>query len=83
MAFPKKISTFLDGFPLYPNALPQKRKLLFLLSCRCLCDHCTRSSYSFNCRGSRGSLRKAQFIGLGRTCIFGDPREYPLKQAQN
>ena len=32
--------------------------------------NCTRSSYGFNCRGSRRSLRKAQFIGLGRTsCI--------------
>ena len=28
--------------------------------------NCTRS-YGFNCRGSRGSLRRAQFIGLGRT----------------
>ena len=29
--------------------------------------NCARSSYGFNCRAARGSLRKAQCIGFGRT----------------
>ena len=30
-------------------------------------SNCTRSFFGFSCRGSRRSLRKAQFIGLSRT----------------
>ena len=32
--------------------------------------NCTRPCYGFNCRAARGSLRKAHFIGLGRTLLI-------------
>ena len=70
MTFPMK-SSVLDDFPLCPPAqTPSPLKSAnFYFYCRLAFSekipfNCTAP---LNCRAARGSLRKAQFIGLGRT----------------